>query len=756
MSAKTLRGHDSDWPDSRFERFDLHRPEHLDTLADAITDATTPIAVLTGERGIGRGFLCRAAAERGRRDGTSIVVWDLDLDGFEPDDTDPLEPYLRHRLEMAGRATGAFESQDPSGPVSDLSAAALWLTLSFEDRLSPVVHELDGTMDDATMRRGDAVLRRLIDEMTTDQVLVVHLRDAIALPVSVRTWWIRQAEARPDRLFVVMSTTADEAADAVGRDATTTPIRIDVVPLDADGLRQVLDLRFAPEAFSGDQIDALIDHTDGWPAALANVLADQAEAGDWSLPARLDAEIDTALANAEPPQRQILSDFLLSAAICGRFVPIALPLGYFGLDEEARETAIDWIDDILVDELGWLEDLEFRHPSYPGLNIYAFTHPLLPRAILNRASEYDRMGQAVSLLRFLEERGTPIPTRGMARLFLSIGEHLDASDRAPYAARLAWWVDEHGTEVLGSSIRRDLAAGNVAPELVRNIARGAETWPPPRRLTALEAYAERLDDTAPVAERASVHAVLAELLLRSHSFDEALDHSRRALDLTEEDTVDFGALLYLSGMIQVSAGQHETARPELEQALVLHRRELGESHPNTLVVATFLGRCLGALDQTREARALFDASLPALQQVLGEEHPHTIDTRMDLGAVLFRLGDYGAAFGHQQAVLDNLRQHLGESHPKVLNVMAMLARTHHRLGDAAQARSMLESVQAAQRATLGPLHPATLGSLADLHRVLIESDRDSPRLAALRDELSDLAERSETAAAFFTERGVEL
>ena len=553
------------------------RPETLDALVDVLADASTPIVVLAGPRGVGRGALCEAAADRLREEGSPVAVWHLDLDGFEPDITDPLVAYRRH---LAGDAEpseepSVLEGVDLGGDASELGAALLSLVLRFDESLRGFGGVLSRSDDDST-RDAPAILRRALDTLTTDERLVVHLRDAVAAPVALRRFLAGEAERRAGRLLLVLTTPSEETTADVARGVDPAPPRLEVAPID-----------------------------------------------DESLAAEYRAELDARLESVEPELREILGGFLLSAAVCGPYVPIALPLGHMGLDEDARESVIDWVDDVLVDELGWLDDLEFRHPSFPGLNLYTFADPRLRREILRRASEYDRVGQAISLLRFLEERGTPIPTRGMARMFLAIGELLDPRDRAPYAARLAWWTGQDDDEALAAEIRRDLEAGRVDEEMLWTIARGSAAWSVYRRVVVLRAYTEAINEHGELAieRRFELHVLWSDLLMLIGEYEAALAATDNAIELIEATGATWAQLLARQAEIQSRIGRRDEAKASLDQALPVLRRDMGDEHPLVAMARATFGRVLAATGDAGAAREHLDAALETLRATLGDAHP---------------------------------------------------------------------------------------------------------------------------------------
>jgi hypothetical protein len=220
-------------------------------------------------------------------------------------------------------------------------------------------------------------------------------------------------------------------------------------------LRELLDRRFDPNEFPADLVTVLMRRCTGRQAAIANQMADLMEAeileyddGTWRLPPAglkdprlIDAfsrglfeEVDkplAALAEEKPELARVLRELLSVAALCGRYIPMAALLEHLQLDKTTAEAAVDWVDEALVGEVGWLTDLGFHVVRFPEHDVYTFTHPLLPRVVLDQESEVAREMRAATLLRFLEQR-VPVTRRGWARCFLSIAQHLGDRDRVPY------------------------------------------------------------------------------------------------------------------------------------------------------------------------------------------------------------------------------------------------------------------------------------------------------------------------------------
>lgn len=92
---------------AEYEQWNLQPPDLIEELATRIAgegNAPHLPVVLSGEPGIGRGYLVRSALFQAERRGARAALAVLDLDGWEPERAD-LAAYLEHRLrrEAPGR-----------------------------------------------------------------------------------------------------------------------------------------------------------------------------------------------------------------------------------------------------------------------------------------------------------------------------------------------------------------------------------------------------------------------------------------------------------------------------------------------------------------------------------------------------------------------------------------------------------------------------------------------------------------------------
>ena len=168
------------------------------------------------------------------------------------------------------------------------------------------------------------------------------------------------------------------------------------------------------------------------------------------------------------------------------------------------------------------------------------------------------------------------------------------------------------------------------------------------------------------------------------------------------------------GLTYLDLGLRTEAQREIERALALRRRVLGERNPDTLTSMSHLAelhRIRGSLGQAED---LFIRILDTRRALLGQVHPDTLDSMDSMAATYIDEGKYAQAGIVLAEAVDGRRRLLGEEHPSTLNSTHRMAAVYYRQGDYELAEALLSKVLEVQRRTFGEEHPDTLFTADDL------------------------------------------
>ena len=158
----------------------------------------------------------------------------------------------------------------------------------------------------------------------------------------------------------------------------------------------------------------------------------------------------------------------------------------------------------------------------------------------------------------------------------------------------------------------------------------------------------------------------------------------------------------------------------LTRVLEIQRRSLGEDHPDTVRSIHDLAKVYDDESKFAQAEPLYVEALNARRRLLGKEHPDTLVSMTDLGWLYGERGNYGQAERLVAEALSVQRRVLGNEHPDTLNSMNTLAVVYRTEGKPVQAEPLYLEALDVQRRVLGENHPDTLISmtnLASLYRV---------------------------------------
>ena len=613
----------------------FYREEDLDRLLRLLHEEHPPsVIILSSESGFGRTDFLWTAVHASRQEGRAVELLELDLDAFEPDKPGGLESFVEYQLEKRGRA-----DEEHVGHLRKVVRALLKLGMSsgawhvlFALGLGLKLEELlwhlqklapsDGGPAPSVAPR--ELLGDFLKQLAEGHPVILHVRDLQGVGEDIGRWLVEIVEHEPGRLFLVVNQRPEQELGLYSR---TEPRHLDLCRWERQELKEELDQRLRPNNFPWELTDALMRSTQGRPARIAakvrkliheEVLVEDLSgiwhlSEDWENLTKAFEEdlcepISRRLSTLESHRRET-EDFVYLAALCGDCVPADLLLDHLALDGEAREAVIDWVDDHLVDELEVLVDHQQLHPSFPGLMVYRFFNPMVAGVILEQRAELERESTAAVLLPYFRER-LPVATRGIARLFLALCEHLDEKDREPYLRQLAWWVSLEDLDGFTQRLKDGVRGGEIASQemlwVVYQASKGY--WSFHRSKALLDAYGDQ-EEGIPWDRIGPYHYERAVILWLLGRIDEALWSAREAVKIFTGSPSEALRKAVAWGIV----GDILEARGELDEALRIRQEEqlpvferLGDIRSRTVTQ--------GKIADIFQARGELDEALRLLQE----------------------------------------------------------------------------------------------------------------------------------------------
>ena len=285
---------------------------------------------------------------------------------------------------------------------------------------------------------------------------------------------------------------------------------------------------------------------------------------------------------------------------------------------------------------------------------------------------------------------------------------------------------EQEARAVSNFLQSDLLAQASASNQARP---GTRPDPDLKVRTALDRAAARIEgkfQAQPLVE-ASIRQTIGDTYEDLGLYAEGQRQVERALDLRRrvlgEKHPD--ALRSMSQLVELYRLQGNYAQAEALNVKVVEvqRRVLGAEHPDTLQAMHSLAILYGYLNQYAEAEALFTKVLDAQRRVLGEQHARTLETMHDLATLYQRQGNYAQAEPLYTKTMEISRRVLGEEHPDTLVSMSGVAVVYQMQGKYAQAEPLESKVWEAQRRVLGEEHLFTLNTANHLASVYADQGK---------------------------------
>jgi len=265
----------------------------------------------------------------------------------------------------------------------------------------------------------------------------------------------------------------------------------------------------------------------------------------------------------------------------------------------------------------------------------------------------------------------------------------------------------------------------------------ASSWQAVRAGRAEVLANQRLQEVSAEKERADEERAIAvavnEFLQNELLGQAAPDQNARAKQVTVEEVLGraatqiagkFGSqprieatLRKTIGDAYSALGNYPAAQVQLESALEIRRRILGDEHSDTVSSMNNLALVYLELSQYDKAEPLIAKALEISRRTLGEEHQKTLASMTNQALLYHQRGQYAQAEPLYVQIVEISRRVRGEADSDTLIAMNNLATLYESRGQYAQAETLHVETLAASRSALGEEHPRTLLSMNNLAAV---------------------------------------
>ncbi len=233
-----------------------------------------------------------------------------------------------------------------------------------------------------------------------------------------------------------------------------------------------------------------------------------------------------------------------------------------------------------------------------------------------------------------------------------------------------------------------------------------------------------MNDLAQVLERRADLAGAAAMTREALAMDRRLlgpDHPRVGLQLH-----NLAYYLYLQGSL-------DEAGPLFQESLALLNRVVGAEHPDTIRVLGSYGRFLQRRGRFTEAERVLREALTRQIEVRGTGGYEVAYDRVNLALLLEETGVYGPAIDEFRNARQIFEATLPADHQYLASALTGLGRVLATTGRGAEATPLLERALAIWKAQLPPTHPQILVTRAALARVAAGSGQAAEARAVLKE-----------------------
>jgi serine/threonine protein kinase len=168
------------------------------------------------------------------------------------------------------------------------------------------------------------------------------------------------------------------------------------------------------------------------------------------------------------------------------------------------------------------------------------------------------------------------------------------------------------------------------------------------------------------------------------------------------------------GSTYLKLGKYAASEPHLEHALAIRREQLGEEHPDTLIVFENLADLFWHTRKFDEAEPLYLKVFKERSRALGEMHRDTLDAMHGVAWMYWSQGRYEESEQLYLKVLEGQRRIMVEEEPVMISTMSHLGLLYEYQGRYEEAEPLQTRAVELSRRVLGEEHPGTLNYIREL------------------------------------------
>jgi tetratricopeptide (TPR) repeat protein len=250
-------------------------------------------------------------------------------------------------------------------------------------------------------------------------------------------------------------------------------------------------------------------------------------------------------------------------------------------------------------------------------------------------------------------------------------------------------------------------------------------------VTARELLARGLARVEALQDQPDVQAELLEVIGSVYQslgkFNEARPLVERAVEIRRREYgemhAEVGESLSRLGDIMTAQGKYSEARETLEKALAINEAVAGRESAATATSLHLLAAVLVDLGDPARGRELFEQALAIRQRVLKPEDPDIAESLSGLAYAASAMGDFEEMERRHSEALQLLRKAFGDRHPRVALALNNLAVAVDNPGRYEEAERLHRQALAMRREIFGDEHPSVATSLNNLTNVLQRQEK---------------------------------